>query len=254
MNRTFDIDALRAIVAGADLGSIARAAVQLGRSQSAVSMQLKKLEQQADAKLFERKGRGLIPTQAGEMLIAYARRIIALNDEAALSLGASTNAAVVRLGLPQDFFQDVMPATLTAFSKRQPNVRVDIRVGENHKLSDEIKAGRLDGAIVFYEDGSPGDGELLCKLPMRWLAHKNYQQTPSQEFTDLVLFDYPCLFRAAALSAFDQAQMRWRMAITTPSLLYVWSALKSKRGIVVRTVHCIPADIVCVDDTGGCML
>ena len=248
MNPTFDIDALRAIVAGADLGSFARAAVQLGRSQSAVSMQLKKLEQQADVALFARKGRGLVPTEAGEILIAYARRIIALNDEAALALGSSANTSVVRLGLPQDFFQDVMPATLKAFSKEHPNVHVDIRVGENHKLSDEIKAGRLDGAIVFFEDGYASEGELLCKLPMRWLAHKSYQRRPSRDSVDLVMFDHPCLFRLAALSAFDQTQMRWRMAVTTPSLLYVWAALKSKRGIGVRTEHGLPADIICVNN------
>ena len=88
MTPTFDIDALRAVVAGLDLGSFARAAVQLGRSQSAVSMQLKKLEQQAGTALFVRRGRGLVPTAAGEALAAYARRILALNDEAALVLGA----------------------------------------------------------------------------------------------------------------------------------------------------------------------
>lgn len=251
MNLTFDIDALRAIVAGADLGSFARAAVQLGRSQSAVSMQLKKLEQQTEAQLFVRKGRGLIPTEAGEVLIAYARRMIALNDEAAVALGANTNTSVVRLGLPQDFFQDVMPATLKAFSKEHPNAHVDIRVGENHKLSDEIKAGRLDGAIVFVEESAVSEGELLCQLPMRWLAHKNYQGSRSQDHVDLITFDHPCLFRLAALAACDQAQLPWRMAVTTPNLMYVWSALKSKRGIGVRTGHGVPTDIICVGEKFG---
>ena len=116
MNAAFDIDALRAVVAGIDQQSFARAAVQLGRSQSAISMQLKKLEQQAGTQLFVRKGRGLVPTEAGEALVHYARRIIALNDEAALALGASVTSATVRLGLPQDFFEDVMPATLTAYA------------------------------------------------------------------------------------------------------------------------------------------
>lgn len=245
---TFDIDSLRAIVAGADLGSFARAAVQLGRSQSAVSMQLRKLEQQAGARLFTRKGRGLAPTEAGEMLIAYARKIIALNDEAALAVGATAGSAVVRLGLPQDFFDDVMPATLKAFSEDHPDVHVDIRVGENHKLSDEVSAGRLDGAIAFCEDGAMKDGELLCRLPMRWLAHESYRAAHAPGSVDLVMFDHPCLFRKAALSAFDRAQMRWRMAVTTPSLLYVWAALRSNRGVGVRTTHGLPADIVCLND------
>ena len=130
MTPTFDIDALRAVVAGLDLGSFARAAVQLGRSQSAVSMQLKKLEQQAGTALFVRRGRGLVPTAAGEALAAYARRILALNDEAALVLGAATAAALVRLGLPQDFFDSVMPAVLSGFARAHPRVHVEVRAGD----------------------------------------------------------------------------------------------------------------------------
>ncbi|NGX97741.1 MAG: LysR family transcriptional regulator, partial [Candidatus Afipia apatlaquensis] len=103
------MDALRTMVLGLELGSFARAASQLGRSQSAISMQLKKLEEQAGQSLFRRNGRGLVPTEAGDSLLMYARRIIALNDEAAASVGATTAAASVRMGLPQDFFEDVMP-------------------------------------------------------------------------------------------------------------------------------------------------
>src|SRR5579885_2177358 len=102
MKTTFDIAALRMIVTGVELGSFARAADRLGRSQSAVSMQLKKLEEQTGKTLFRRSGRGLVPTEAGDALLAYARRIIALNDEAAASLGAAVAAASVRMGLPQD--------------------------------------------------------------------------------------------------------------------------------------------------------
>ena len=108
MTTSFDIEALRAVLVGVEQGSFARAAVELGRSQSAVSMQLKKLEQQAGTQLFVRKGRGLIPTEAGDALTEYARRIIALNDEAARAVGAAVTPETVRLGLPQDFYDDVM--------------------------------------------------------------------------------------------------------------------------------------------------
>lgn len=247
MRPSFDIDSLRTIVAGTDLGSFAGAAVQLGRSQSAVSMQLKKLEQQAGTALFVRKGRGLVPTEAGEVLLGYARRMIALNDEAALAVGATASTAVVRLGLPQEFFEDVMPATLTAFSEQHPHVHVDIRVGDNHKLGEEIRAGRLDGAIAFCERGAH-DGELVCVLPMRWVSHEAYLRGPSPEIVELVTFGHPCLFRTAALSALEQAGRRWRLAVTTPSLMYIWSALRSSRGVGVRTKHGLPGDIVDLDD------
>jgi len=143
MRPTFDMDALRTMVVGTELGSFARAASQLGRSQSAVSMQLKKLEQQAGRPLFRRNGRGLVPTEAGDALLAYARRIIALNDEAAASLGATAAAASVRMGLPQDLFEDVMPDAIMRFSRRRPGVHVEVRAGRNHALEEDVRAGRL---------------------------------------------------------------------------------------------------------------
>lgn len=243
---SFDIDALRAIVVATDLGSFARAAIQLGRSQSAVSMQLKKLEHQAGTPLFTRQGRGLVPTEAGESFIGYARRIIALNDEAALSVGAAAITASVRLGLPQDFFDDVMPATLTSFERIRQTVHVDVCAGENHGIAEEVRAGRLDAAIAFFRPGSPAEGEALCELPMRWLATRHLEHTPPRDPVPLVLFNHPCLFRQATLGALDNSQTRWRAALTTPSLPAVWAAVRSGLGIAVRTGYGLPEDITCV--------
>lgn len=248
MTPAFDMDALRAVVAGIELRSFARAAVELGRSQSAISMQLKKLEQQAGTQLFVRKGRGLVPTEAGEALAAYARRIVALNDEAARALGAAMSSETVRLGLPQDFFDDVMPATLSTFAGDHPGVHVEVRAGPNHTLGDEIRAGRLDGAIVFFPQGAGGGGELLCELPMQWLAHKAFVDLTVQDRVPLVMFDHPCLFRQATLATLDRADRRWRVSVTTPSLPGIWGALRSKLGIAVRTGHGVPDDIVCAGD------
>ncbi|MGD9865185.1 MAG: LysR substrate-binding domain-containing protein [Pseudodonghicola sp.] len=248
---SFDIDALRTVVVGTDLGSFARAAVQLGRSQSAVSMHLKKLEQQAGTTLFIRKGRGLVPTEAGEAFIAYARRIIALNDEAARSIGAATTAATVRLGLPQDFFDDVMPATLRAFQQDQDTVHVDVRAGENHSIAEEVRAGRIDAAIAFFRPGSPPEGEVLCELPMRWLGCRTASARFAGDPVPLVLFNHPCLFRQASLAALDQGQIRWRAALTTPSLPAIWAAVRSGLGIAVRTDHGRPDDIACLGSDLG---
>lgn len=249
MNIAFDINALRAIVAGTELRSFARAAAQLGRSQSAISMQLKKLEQQAGTQLFVRKGRALVPTDAGESLVAYARRIIALNDEAALALGATATTATVRLGLPQDFFEDVMPATLSEYSRIHPGVHVEVQAGPNHVLAEEIKAGRLDVAMTFYPENSSGsEGSLISKLPMHWMAHESFILDSKAERLPLVMFDHLCLFRQSALAALEQAEKRWRVAVTTPSLPGVWAALRSHLGIAVRTAHGMPNDIRYADD------
>lgn len=244
MTTNFDIDALRAVVAGIEERSFARAAVDLGRSQSAVSMQLKKLERQAGTQLFVRKGRGLVPTDAGEALAAYARRIIALNDEAARAVGATVAPETVRVGLPQDFFDDVMPATLQAFSEIHPEIHVAVRAGNNYLLSDEINAGRLDSAIAFFPKGSGAKGELLCEMPTRWLAHESFVEPKEDASVPLVLFNHPCLFRLAALTSLDHAKRRWRAVLTTPSLPAIWAALRSNIGVGVRVEHNVPDDIV----------
>ena len=171
MRPAFDMDALRTMVAGVELGSFARAAAKLGRSQSAVSMQLRKLEQQAGQPLLRRNGRGLVPTEAGDALLAYARRIVALNDEAAASLDATAATATVRIGLPQDFIEDVLPVVMTRFSRQQPGVQVEVRAGRNYNLAEDVQAGRLDVAIAFALPGSDARGTRV-RLPAIAVARR----------------------------------------------------------------------------------
>jgi DNA-binding transcriptional LysR family regulator len=243
MKPTFDIDALRTMLVGTELGSFARAASQLGRSQSAVSMQLKKLEEQAGQPLLRRNGRGLVPTEAGDALLAYARRIIELHDEAAASLGATTAAAPIRMGLPQDFFEDVMPDALARFSRQRPGIHIEVRAGRNYALEEEVRAGQLDIALAFVRPGRDKHGVRLTSLPMLWFGGKGPITTSADDRIPLVLFDHPCLFRQAALQALEVQGRRWRLSLTTPSLPGVWAALRFGHGITVRTAHGVPAGI-----------
>lgn len=242
MAASFDMDALRAMVVGVELGSFARAATQLGRSQSAISMQLKKLEEQARRPLFRRDGRGLVPTEAGEALLSYARQIIALNDEAAAAVGNSAGAATVRLGLPQDFFEDVMPEVLRLFALQRPNSHIEVRAGRNYALEDEVRAGRLDVALAFFKAGASTEGTHVATLPLFWLAASDSVPFASAELP-LVLFDHPCLFRQTALQTLDRQRLRWRMALTTPSLPGLWAAVRAGHGVSVRTRHRLPGNV-----------
>jgi len=239
MRPSFDIAALRMIVAGAELGSFARAAERMGRSQSAVSMQLKKLEQQTGKALFRRNGRGLAPTEAGEALLAYARRIIALNDEAAASLG-TLPAATVRLGLPQDFVEDVLPEVILRFAKKWPLVQVEAHAGRNYGLWQEVESGRLDIAVAFATPGMQEQGMRLASMPLRWLGGR---KLISAGAVPLVLFDQPCLFRQSALEALERHGPDWRIALTTPSLPGTWAALRSGLGVTARISHRLPAGV-----------
>jgi DNA-binding transcriptional LysR family regulator len=243
MRTTFDMDALRTIVTGTDLQSFARAAQQLGRSQSAISMQLKKLEEQAGKQLFRRSGRGLVPTEAGEALLTYARRIIALNDEAATSVGAPAAAASVRVGLPQDLFEDVMPGSIIQFSRRRRGIHVEVRAGRNFALEEEVESGQLDVALAFFPVGAKPAGKLIASLPMMWLGGKGSSSVEPEMPLPLVLFDHPCLFRRAALQALEAKGVARRLSLTTPSLPGIWATLRSTSGITVRTVHRLPQGI-----------
>jgi DNA-binding transcriptional LysR family regulator len=242
MRPTFDIDALRTIVVATELGSFARAAIQLSRSQSAVSMKLTRLEEQVGHTLFQRNGRGMVPTESGEELLAYARKILELHDEAAAAVGAATRYPTVRLGLPQDFFEDVMPESITRFARIRPGTHVDVRAGRNHALEGEVGSGRLDMAIAFFEAGLSSAGTLLASIPMSWLGAKKLPGL-GEEKIPLVLFDHPCLFRQTALQTLDSHGLPWRLALTTPSLPGVWSALRFGLGITVRAVYRIPASV-----------
>jgi DNA-binding transcriptional LysR family regulator len=244
MRTSFDIEALRAILAGIEQKSFSRAANELGLSQPAISRQLKKLEQQAGAPLFVRQGRGLVPTEAGEALADYARKIVALNDEAARAVGAAVEPETVRLGLPQDFFDDVMPVATQIFANMHPQVHVTVRAGNNHITGDAIDAGRLDVAIAFFPSGLTDRGQLLCELPLKWLAHETLKEPPGDAPLPLVLFNHPCLFRQIAINALERQDTRWRAALTTPSLQAVWAALRAHFGIGVRIGHAQPSDII----------
>ena len=114
--KNFDLDVLRTFVTGVELGSFAKAADRLGRSTSAASLHLRRLEDQAGRPLLRKQGRGLVPTDMGEMLLGYARRLLALNDEAMEAIREEAVVGAVRLGLPQDFAEGVLPPILARFT------------------------------------------------------------------------------------------------------------------------------------------
>lgn len=243
MKRNFDIDALRTIVVGVELGSFTRAASELGRSQSAISMHIKKLEERTGKQLFTRQGRGLVPTEAGVQLLNYARKILALNDEAAVALDLDEAESNIKLGLPQDFFDVILPDTISAFSSRNENVHVDVRAGRNYALEEEVNAGRLDVAIAFFPSGSRGYGELLLELPTYWFGSNQHKYPMRENRASLVLFDHPCLFRSNMLKSMEDNNWTWRVALTTPSLTGVWSAVHTQQGITSRTRYLLPEGI-----------
>lgn len=274
----FDVAALRSLVAGVDLGSFAKAADRVARSSSAVSAQIRKLEEQAGTPLFVKAGRGLALTDAGDAMLRYARRMIELNDEAAAAVRGTNLDGWVRVGLQEDFGEAILPDVLGRFARAHPKVRIEARVARNADLLDRLDANQLDLALVWGDPASAAlvartgiDSEAIAQVPMQWVgaagaggfgmpggaaeegAEGGALETGGRairapgEPLPLVVFDRPCRFFGAATGALDRAGMPWRVAFTTPSLAGLWAAAAAGLGLTVRSHYGLPASVRVLD-------
>lgn len=252
----FDIAFLRSYVAGIELGSFARAAGKVGRSTSAVSAQLKKLEEQAGLPLFRKDGRGLALTQAGEVLLGYARRLLELNDEAAVALRGVELEGWIRLGLQEDFGEALLPEVLGRFARAHPKVRIEAHVACNTALLERLAVDQLDLALLWGGAGIVGlDGyplhqrQRIAEPVMRWIASSSVEWQPQAgEALPLIMFDRECLFQRCATQALDRAGIAWRIAFTSPSLAGLWAAAAAGLGVTVRTGHGLPPSVRVLDE------
>ena len=244
-----DMDVLRTLVTANDLGALNRAAEQVGRSQSAVSQQIRKLEEQVGQPLFRKQGRGLVLTEVGDVVLSYAKRILELNDEAVSAVRGADLEGVVRFGLPNDFAENWLPAILGRFKRAHPAVRIEASVERNGTLLDRLDKGQLDLALVLGRFGRD-DAERLAILPMAWIGGQGSDWKPGQP-VPLVLFEAPCAFRQAGIEALDAAGMPWRVTFTSPSLAGLWAAVDAGLGITLRTAISKPAHLKVLDKKSG---
>ncbi|REE93404.1 LysR substrate-binding domain-containing protein [Cupriavidus plantarum] len=250
MRTNLDMDVLRTFVTGFELGSFARAADRLGRSQSAVSTQLRKLEDQIGLPLVQKSGRGLALTTAGETLLSYARRLLELNDEAVDTVRGADLEGWVRLGLPQDFADTLLPAVLGRFARAHPKVRVEVQVDRSVPLAEKTLRGELDMALVWGDLANFPNGERVADVPIAWVGTQDWatrRQSTSDEPLPLIAFIPPCTFRAAGIAALDAAGMPWRLAFTSPSLSGLWAAAEAGLGVTPRTTVSLPGTLTALD-------
>jgi DNA-binding transcriptional LysR family regulator len=211
-----------------------------------IAQQIHKLEERVGQPLFRKQGRGLVLTEAGETVLAYARRILDLNDEAVAALRGVSINGVVRFGMPGDFAETWLPAALGRFKRAHPTVRVEATVDRNTSLADRLEKGQLDLALLLTAEVRP-DSEILATLPMAWIGGSEPLR-PDAEPMPLALFEPPCLFRAAAIAALDKVGLPWRIAFTSPSLSGLWAAIDAGLGITVRTAASVPSNLVAIGE------
>ena len=212
--RNLDITTLRSFMAVADLGGVTRAAGFLHLTQSAVSMQLKRLEELLGVELLDRSGRRIALTASGEQLLAYAQRMIALNDELIGRLTDQAFEGEVVLGVPHDVVHPFIPRVLQRFNASFPRVSVNLVTSNTRHLKDEFARGAFD-LIVTTETGADEGAEPLHQMPLRWVGALNgsaWRQKPLR-----LGFCRTCIFRPVAIAALDDRGIVWDMSIDSDS-------------------------------------
>jgi DNA-binding transcriptional LysR family regulator len=239
--RILNLEQLRAFVAVVDERGFTAAAPRVNRTQSAVSMQVKALEDSLGRRLLVRGRGGVAPTPEGEAVLGYARRLLALNDEAVAALSGEALRGAVRLGTPDDYAAVFLPGVVARFAASHPQVEVEIQCALSTDLMQRLEAGALDLALVTREPGRPG-GTLVRRERLVWAAAAGYRPE-LRDPLPLALFPEGCLFRPAALDALDAARQRWRIAYTSGSLAGIHSAVAAGLAVTCLAAATVPAGL-----------
>ena len=231
MRRNLDITALRSFVAVAGTGGVTRAAGVLNLTQSAVSMQLKRIEEVLGAALFDRSGRGIALTDEGELLLSYARRLVSLNDEAVARLTDPDHEGEIILGVPHDIVYPAIPAVLKRFNAAYPRMRVNLVSSFTVSLKQLFAQGKAQIILTTEETVDPG-GETLAELPLVWIGAPDsriWRERPLR-----LAFEHRCMFRAPVQEALDAAGIPWEMGIESESTRAVEASVSADLAVYAQ--------------------
>jgi DNA-binding transcriptional LysR family regulator len=227
-----DIDLLRCFVAVAERGGFTAAGGALGLTQSAVSLKVKRLEDLIRKRVFDRTSRRLSLTQDGEVLLAYARRLLALNDEAVRQMIAPPITGQLRLGIADHFVPQHLAPILARFARTYPNVRLQVEVGRSYDLRAACEQGALDLVIGKRRDGETA-GTMIWTEQLAWVAAPEFALPDKDRPLPLSMLPAGCMFRDRALSILSRAAIAHEIVYTSASLLGVIAAAQAGLGVTV---------------------
>lgn len=246
--RNLDVTTLRSFVAVADSGGVTRAAGFLHLTQSAVSMQLKRLEDMLGLPLFDRSGRTIALTASGEQLLVYARRMVALNDEVITKLTDHAFEGQITLGVPHDVVYPAVPQVLKQFHAAYPRVKVQLEASYTRTLKDQFSKGECD-VIVTTEKGVDQGGEVLSTKPLVWVGAPGgtaWRQRPLQ-----LAFCRYCVFREQIVSCLDANGISWEMSVDTESDRAIEAAVSADLAIHAMIDGTQPPYLEVIDHGGA---
>ncbi|MCB9949179.1 MAG: LysR family transcriptional regulator [Rhodospirillaceae bacterium] len=231
MDRIIEPELLRSFLAITETGSFSEAAVQVGRTQSAVSMQMKRLEEVLGRPVFERNGRTVKLSRDGEVLVGHARRILRAHQEALSAFMESELAGGVVLGTPDQYAATFVPPILARFAETHPRIHVEVRCDVSDVLLRQVNTNALDLTLLTYGHHIH-EGTLLWREPMVWVTsaqHCAHEQTP----LPLAVFQGGCWYREALVNTLGQIGRPYRIAYSSLSLAGIEAALRSGLAVSV---------------------
>jgi DNA-binding transcriptional LysR family regulator len=237
MPRNLDLSSLRSFVTVADVGGVTRAAGYLNLTQSAVSMQIKRLEESLGLSLFLRAARKLALSPEGEQLLSYGRRMLALNDEALALLTSASCEGEIRLGVPHDVVYPAIPGILKRMAQAYPRVRVNLVSSFTLIMKQDFARGGFDVMLTTEETPDPG-AEVLSSRGLVWVGAEDgnaWQRRPLR-----LGFKDTCIFRGRAQTALEAAGIPWEMATGGESEQAVEATVAADLAVSVRMVGSIP--------------
>lgn len=244
MKPGLDLDLLRTFVEVAEARSFTDAGERLGRVQSAISMQIRRLEEIAQSRLFARTPQKVELTADGERLLTFARRMLALSDEALAALRDDVPKGPIKFGTT-DIASAFLPKILARFASSHPKIELEVVCDRSWKLLSALDRGRLDMALVTQHDGR-SDGKMLLREPMAW-AYSPAHVTNLQDPVPLALFAKGCTYRDAAIKALDEANKPWRIAYSSASLLGVKAVVSAGLAVAPLSKSAITDGLAVLD-------
>ncbi len=247
MVRNLDLASLRSFVAVVETGGVTRAATHLNLTQSAVSMQLKRLEDALGQVLLERARKGMTPTAPGEQLLSYARRILDLNDEVWARMTDNAFEGDLTLGAPCDVIYPHVPEILRRFARDYPRVRVLLNSSNTRELKEAFAAGEVD-VILTTESRPDTHAEVLQVSPLVWVGAPDgaaWRQRPLP-----LAFEVGCIFRPWVQRALDNAGIAWSLAVESMSTRTIEATVSADFAIHAAIEFNVPPQFEVIEHGG----
>lgn len=223
------MELLRTFVAVVDCSTMLKASERINVTPSAISLQIKRLEEIVGMPLFFRDARRLTLSSAGQTLLTYARTVLSFNDEAVETLMGERSTGAISLGIVEDFAPTLLVGTLRLFAAMNPESRLSLRICGSRELRELVQSNRLDLAVIISDIDDP---HIVASKQVSWYGK---QALVEREVLPLVLLETPCIFRTLGLAALESAGIPYEIVVETTSASILHAALEAGLGVAPRT-------------------